>query len=107
MDYKTGQIDEDDFENYKNQLYTYALALKEDPKYSESNFGKLQIYSINYQNTFDIDMEEDKILNREKELKQVADDILGNKFKERAYKGDKIPKTCEKCMYKFICIPKK
>lgn len=107
LDYKTGQIDEDDFENYKNQLYTYALALKEDPKYSESNFGKLQIYSINYQNTFDIDMEEDKILKREEELKQVADDILGNKFKERAYKGDKIPKTCEKCMYKFICIPKK
>ena len=105
LDYKTGIIDEEDQETYKNQLYTYALALKEDPKYKDSDFGKLQIYSINYKDMFDIEIEEEKLAKREKEIEQVADNILKKKFKERAYKGDEIPKVCSKCMYRFMCIP--
>ena len=106
LDYKTGEIDEEFSETYKNQLYTYAPALKDDPKYKDSDFGNLQIYSINKRSTFNIELEEDKLTKRAEEIEKVAERILNNDFKERAYKGGEIPKTCSKCMYKFMCIPK-
>ena len=107
LDYKTGQINEKFKHTYANQLYTYALALKADPKYMSEEIKGLQIYSINNNDNKDIitiDFNDEKLKTRENEIGDVAENIFKNRFDKRIYDGGEIPSECNFCPYKFICL---
>ena len=106
LDYKTSNLDNKGEEElkrlinkYKKQLYTYALALKEDEKYKDENVEKIQIYPVLSKEMKDFDISDEKIEERREAIIKVARKISNEEFTTDNYDLEK----CKNCIFKFIC----
>ena len=106
LDYKTSNLDnkgEEELERlinkYKKQLYTYALALKEDEKYKDENVETIQIYPVLSKEMKDFEINDEKIEERRNAIINVARKISNEEFTTDNYDLEK----CKNCIFKFIC----
>lgn len=107
LDYKTSNLNNKSeeeldalFNKYKKQLYTYALALKEDEKYMGEEVELVQIYPVISKEMKDFEINDEKIEERREAIIDVA-----RKISNDVYNTDKFDcEKCENCIFKFICI---
>ncbi|ADC46988.1 ATP-dependent DNA helicase UvrD/REP family [Methanobrevibacter ruminantium M1] len=101
LDYKTTEnISKKAQEKYKKQLYTYALALKDDPMYNDAVVDKLQIYAIKSLEMLDFELNEEERDEREEKIREIASNIRNEEFHSKGY--DEFSE-CSFCRYSFIC----
>lgn len=101
LDYKTTEnVSPKAQEKYKKQLYTYALALKDDPMYHDAVVDKLQIYAIKSCEMLDFDLNEEEMDEREEKIREIASNIRDEKFHSKGYEEFS---ECSFCRYSFIC----
>lgn len=101
LDYKTTEnISRKAQEKYKKQLYTYALALKDDPMYHDADVDKLQIYAIKSLEMLDFELNEEEMDERERKIREIASNIRDEKFRSKGYEEFS---ECSFCRYSFIC----
>ena len=102
LDYKTTKnISEEAKKKYKKQLYTYAIALKDDSLYGESIVDNMQIYAIKSQDMLDFEFDEDKLAKRQRDIETIADNIINNRYPSKTYNENS--NDCYYCKYSFIC----
>jgi len=98
LDYKTtDNVTDYKKEKYARQLYTYTLALKEDPKYRNKDVTELKIYAIKSKEMIDIPLNPEKVNQRNQDIKEIVDGIINKKFPKKENK------ECSYCKFNFIC----
>lgn len=86
---------------YKNQIFIYVLALKENPKYKDIIIKQGGIYSMKNQEFIEIKVTEEDIINMDDILTNTAEKIKNKNFKKNLG-------YCERCEFNDkICFYKK
>jgi DNA helicase-2/ATP-dependent DNA helicase PcrA len=106
LDYKYAKYDEDHIGGYTKQLYIYASALRQLPKYKDYKIKKAITHFVlgdgenrDYQHKVEID--EDVMKYELNKLNEVADCISNGNFPKKPEK----PYICNKCSYRKFCKP--
>ena len=97
LDYKYAKGNDNKVNKYSEQLYTYALALKEHPDYKNYDIKEAEIHFVK-SDPVKIEINEKLLEKQMKRLMQTSSDINdGTKY------GKKISKFCQNCDFRLLC----
>lgn len=100
IDYKSNTIlNEKVINKYSKQIYTYILALKEDPLFANKEVSKAWIYGIKTNKEYGINLNEEEIVNVQEFIDETSKNIKSESFDET-----KKSASCNYCQFKFICF---
>ena len=101
MDYKNTKLVSDEYlAKYKKQLHYYVMALRdENNEFEGRKIEEIKAYAIKYKagdKLFPFDIDEDYIVELEKELAETARKIKNNEFEANC-------DDCSGCQFRKIC----
>ena len=96
LDYKYTSGNDNKVKKYSEQLYTYALALKEHPDYKDYTVKEAEIHFVKSDKE-KIEINEELLEKQMERLMQAASDINEGKY------GKKISKFCQDCDFRLLC----
>lgn len=104
VDFKTTSMDsiDEDYENYRNQLHLYALALTYNSHYVEKNEMNY-VFTVNDCDVNNIPVNQNKLTELKNISYNVASKIKNKEFSKEQY-DDIGVKKCEKCLLKDFCV---
>ena len=103
IDYKnTLSINEDKVnDKYAKQIYTYIVALNDDPLYMDRKVTEAYIYSTRFRKLFKVNLDEFENIIHEEDILEISEKIKLDTFENN------INNQCMWCDFNFICLNKR
>lgn len=96
LDYKNTWSKNKYIEKYYMQLYTYVLAIKDNPNFNNYDLNKLSIYAVKAKNLIDIKFDYGKLGDYQNLIDSIANNIINKNFKCNR-------ENCRDCEFIKIC----